>query len=110
MDLDDIFDQGHKRRNQNYDHDYRHDDDYRRENEYKSHSSHTKQNDLKLEFLNKLQSNPKLKMMLLSIAGILVLIAIGVIILLFPVILKLFGFVSENGIEGFLNTIWKGTK
>jgi len=110
MDLDDIFDQGHKRRNQNYDHDYRHDDNYRHENEYKSHPTHEKQNDLKLEFLNQLRNNPKLKMLLISIVGILIFIAIGAIILLFPLILKLFGFVSENGIEGFLNTIWKGSK
>jgi type IV secretory pathway component VirB8 len=110
MDLDDIFDQGHKRRNQNYDHDYRHYDNYRHENEYKSHPSHEKQNDLKLEFLNQLRNNPKLKILLISIAGILIFIAIGAIILLFPLIIKLFGFVSENGIEGFLNTIWKGSK
>jgi len=49
-------------------------------------------------------------MLLISIVGILIFIAIGAIILLFPLILKLFGFVSENGIEGFLNSIWKGSK
>jgi len=110
MDLDDIFDQGHKRRNQSYDHNYRHEDNYQHEHEYKSSHSYDKQNDIKLMMLDKLRNNPKLKMLLIVCAIIFIVIAVGIVVLLFPFILKTLGFVSENGVEGVLNTVWKGTK
>jgi len=40
----------------------------------------------------------------------LIIIAVALLFLLFPVIFKLVGYVGENGVEGSLNTIWKGTK
>ena len=110
MDLDDIFENDQKRKNQSYDHNYRHDDEYRHENEYKSSHSYEKQEDIKRLLLEKLRNNPNLKMLLIFGSIVLLIIVLGLIILLLPLILKLFGFVTENGIEGFLNTIWKGTK
>jgi len=116
MDLDDIFENGHKRKNQNYDHNYRHDDDYRHENQYrhesqyKSSHSNERQEDIKRMLLEKLRNNPNLKMVLIFGSIVLIIIILGLVILFLPVLLKLFGFVTENGIEGFLNTIWKGTK
>ena len=110
MDLDDIFENDQKRKHQSYDHNYRHDDEYRHENEYKSSHSYEKQEDIKRLLLEKLRNNPNLKMLLIFGSIVLLIIVLGLIILLLPLILKLFGFVTENGIEGFLNTIWKGTK
>jgi len=110
MDLDDIFENDQKRKHQNYDRNYRHEDDYRHENEYNSSHSQEKREDIKQLLLEKLRNNPDLKKILIFGSIVLFIIVLGLIILLLPLILKLFGFVTENGIEGFLNTIWKGTK
>jgi len=122
MDLDDIFEQKHRSRNQHYDHNYRHEDDYghqnnyshenehRHGNEHNSSHSYDKQNDLKIMMMEKLRNNPSLKKLLIIGSIFLIIIAVALLFLLFPVILKLVGYVGENGVEGFLNTIWKGTK
>lgn len=124
MDFDDIFEQKHRSRNQHYDHNYRHEDEdehghqnsyrheneHRHENEQRSSHSYDKQNDLKLMLLDKLRDNPKLKMLLITGSIVLIILAVGLLFLFLPVILKLVGYVGENGVEGFLNTIWKGTK
>ena len=122
MDFDDIFEQKHRSRNQHYDHNYRHEDEHghqnsyrhenehRHENEQRSSHSYDKQNDLKLMLLDKLRNNPKLKMLLITGSIVLIILAVGLLFLFLPVILKLVGYVGENGVEGFLNTIWKGTK
>ena len=122
MDLDDIFEQKHNSRNQHYDHNYRHEDDYghqnnyshenehRHGNEHNSSHSYDKQNDLKIMMMEKLRNNPSLKKLLIIGSIFLIIIAVALLFLLFPVILKLVGYVGENGVEGFLNTIWKGTK
>jgi hypothetical protein len=65
------------------------------------------ENNMQTMLLSKLRDNPKLKGYLVA-AG---LIAIAIIvILLFPSIQKLFGFISENGIQGLIDSIWKGNK
>jgi len=122
MDLDDIFEQKHRSRNQHYDHNYRHEDDYghqnnyshenehRHGNEHNSSHSYDKQNDLKIMMMEKLRNNPSLKKLLIIGSIFLIIIAVALLFLLFPVILKLVGYVGENGVEGFLNTIWKGSK
>ena len=110
MELDDIFEQGHKRRHQGYDHHYKHEDDNRHDNEYRTASLHGNQNDSISILFERLKSNPKLKRWLIFCSVAIIVIVIGLIILLFPFILKIFGFVSEQGLEGLINTIWKGTK
>jgi len=110
MDLDDIFEQKHKSRNQHYDHNYRHEDDYGHENGHNSSHSFEKQIDLKSMMMEKLRNNPSLKKLLIIGSIVLIIIAVTLLFLLFPIILKLVGYVGENGVEGFLNTIWKGTK
>jgi len=116
MGFEEFFDQDSRRgRQRNEDH-YRQDDPYRsedhnRQNEY-SESSHafTPQNDMKQQFLNKLRDNPQLKMLLIAGAVIVVIIIVVAAIFLIPLILKIFGYVGDNGIQGVINTIWKGTK
>jgi len=110
MELDDIFEQGHKRRHQGYDHHYKHEDDNRHENEYRTTSIHGKQNDNISIIFDRLKSNPKIKMVFIFCCVAIIVIVIGLIILLFPFILKIFGIVSEHGLEGLINTIWKGNK
>jgi len=110
MNLDDIFEQGHERRHPNYDHNYRLEDDNRHENEHKTAYLHSKQNDNISILFERLKNNPKIKRTLIFCSVAIIIIVIGLIILLFPFILRVFGFVSEQGLEGLINTIWKGTK
>jgi competence protein ComGC len=61
-------------------------------------------------FLGKLRNNPKLKALL--IIAVIVILAIAVILLIFmlPLLMKFMRFISENGIQGIIDIIWKGTK
>ncbi|MEI6752811.1 MAG: hypothetical protein WCK78_06560 [Paludibacter sp.] len=124
MGLDDFFDQGHKRHHYGNDHDYRQHDDHKQP--YDHHDEHqpvigytdkdrptygyNQHNDIQKQILEKLKNNPGLKKMLIVGAIIVLVIILLLVILLFPVILKLLGFVTENGVQGVLDTIWKGTK
>ena len=116
MGFEEFFDQDSRRDRQREENHYRQDDHYRnddhnRQNEY-SQSSHSyePQNDMKQQLLNKLRDNPQLKTLLI-VGAIIVLISIVIAaIFLIPLILKLFGYVGDNGIEGVLNSIWKGSK
>jgi len=110
MDFDDIFEQKHKSRNQHYDHNYRHEDDYGHENGHNSSHSYDKQIDLKSMMMEKLRNNPSFRKLVITGSIVLIIIAVALLFILFPVILKLVGYVGENGVEGFLNAIWKGTK
>jgi hypothetical protein len=116
MGLEEFFDQDSRRGRQNNENHYRQDDPYRnddhyRQNEY-SQSSHSyePQNDMKQQFLNKLRDNPQLKMLLIVGAIIVLIIIVVAAIFLIPLILKLLGFVGDNGVQGVINTIWKGAK
>jgi len=104
MGFDDFFEQGHKQHKYGNDHKYGH-DDY-----HYSSSSHNNHSDIKYQLLNKLKNNPKLRVLLIVAAIIVLLIIIVVAILLIPLLMKLFHFVSQNGIQGLIDVIWKGTK
>ncbi len=83
---------------------------FENDNNQQPQSSYNDLEGLKRQILNKLQVNPQLKGWI--IAGVIVLLVILVlaIILLMPLILRLIGFVTTNGVQGVLDTIWKGTK
>jgi hypothetical protein len=124
MGLDDFFEQGHKRHQYGHDHDYGHHDDHKQSyghhdehqpvfghnDEHRSSYGHGQQNEIQKQILEKLQNNPGLKKTLIVGAIIVLVIVLLLVILLFPVILKLLGFVTENGVQGILDTLWKGTK
>lgn len=104
MGFDDFFDGDHKHNKHGFDNHHRHD------KHYQSSDYSTKDSDLKYILLNKLQSNPKLKVMLISTAIIVIIILVIMLIFLMPVIIKLLDFISQNGIQGVIENIWKGTK
>lgn len=104
MGFDDFFEHGHKHHKHGNDHNYRHDDYQYSSNSHNTHS------DIKYQLLDKLKSNPKLRALLIIAAIIVLLIIIVVIILLIPLLMKLLHFVSQNGIQGLIDIIWKGTK
>ena len=112
MGFDDFFEQGHKRHKYGNDHNYEHHDENHDGYRDEHHSSHSynQHNDVQKQIFEKLQNNPNLKKTVL-VAGIIILvIVLLLVILLFPIIMKLLGFVTENGVQGLLDTVWKGTK
>jgi len=104
MGFDDLFEQGHKH------HKYEHDQHYGYDDYHQSSHSYNKHYDIKQLLLTKLSNNPKLKAFLIFAAIIVIVVVVIGVILLFPLLMKLFSYISENGIEGLINTIWKGTK
>jgi uncharacterized protein YqhQ len=105
MELDDFFGQGRNQQRQGYGQPSGRDED-----ENQSSSAFYQQNDMKEQLLNKFRSNPKLKMILVFAAILIIVAVVAVVILLFPLLLKLFSYISENGIQGVLDKLWKGTK
>lgn len=102
MGFDDLFEQGHNHQKHGHDHHHGYVNDYQTSH-YNSH------NDIKQLFLSKLQNNPQLKFLLIIAAIIIIVVVIIVAILLIPLLMKLLNFVSQNGIQGLLDVIWKGT-
>jgi len=104
MIFNDLFEQDNKR------HKHGHDQYYG--NDFLFHHSHTNNHhsDFKQVILQKLQNNPKFKSLLIFAAIILIAVVITITILLFPLLVKLVNFISENGIQGIINAIWKGNK
>lgn len=100
MGFDELFEQHSKHNKHNAHHQYR--------NEYDSH--HNYKHDNIKQLIEKLRNNPKLKTLLIIIALALVCILILIVIVLFPLIMKLLQFITENGIQGIIDTIWNGTK
>jgi len=103
MELDELFGQKRSQQQQEYRQSY---------NRYSDLTSRPfyQQNDIKEQLLNKLRSNPKLKTLLLITVIVIITVIVLIVILLFPILLKLLSFISENGIQGIIDTIWKGTK
>jgi hypothetical protein len=65
---------------------------------------------LKLEFLEKIKNNPKLKALVIIALAAVAILAVIATILLFPLLSKLLAYISENGIQGAMDAIWKGSK
>ena len=104
MGFDDLFEQDHNHRNAGNRIHHEHDDYYSKS---RSHSQH---NDVLKLLLYKLQSNPKLKALLIIVAIIILGVVVFGVILFFPFILRLFSFLSEHGIQGVIDAVWKGSK
>ena len=113
MDFDDLFE--NKRRNHS---NYREqsNNDYAKYSN-NSHHSYTDYGDHHrlLNIMQTIRSNKKLKLFFL-VTGILILIAsVVVIIVLLPLIARLFNYILQNGLQGvyneitgFIEKIWKG--
>jgi hypothetical protein len=112
MELDDLFGQGRNQQRQGYGQRYGRDvedDDDHRSQSF-NQNSYNQLYENKLKVINSIANNPKVKLMLILAAIIIIAIVVFVIILLFPLIIKLFNYIVENGLQGILDTIWKGTK
>lgn len=107
MGIEDLFGNGRNQQRFGYDQHYEHEDQGDQSN---MNRPINQQFEEKLKTINSIIVNPKFRLMLIIAAIVIVAIVILLIILLFPLILKLFKYLNENGIQGILDTIWKGTK
>jgi hypothetical protein len=104
MNLDELFNQN------NRSHGYGHEHHYEKRYNYPSHHSDNQHGYLKQQLINKLQLNPKLKMLLMVAAILILVVVVATIIILYPILMKLIGYVGENGIQGLINVVWSGSK
>ena len=104
MEFDDFFENDRNHRKHRHDQQYEH-------NVYSQRShSHSQHNEMLPQLLSKLQDNPKLKSLLIIVAFVVLIVVVFAIILLFPFILRLISFISENGVQGIIDAVWKGSK
>ncbi|MEI6900089.1 MAG: hypothetical protein WCL00_09435 [Bacteroidota bacterium] len=66
--------------------------------------------DLKQMLITKFRENPKLKGFFIIALFASLTIVTALVILLFPLILKLLQYISANGLQGVFETIFKGLK
>lgn len=104
MGFDDFFEHGRKHHSHGYNHHHEHDDYYQPSHSYKQHS------DIKYQLLSRLKENPNLKKLVIFGAIFFLFIILIVVVLLLPLLLKLFEYISQNGIQGLIESIWKGSK
>lgn len=91
---------------------------YRDDYDYNSYSDHRpNRSEMGLNILKKILNNRKLKTVLIIAVSLLLIIIIGLIVLLFPFLVKIFNYISENGVQGLvelvteiINKIWTGSK
>lgn len=114
MGFENFFDDD-RRNNENYrDNRYNNDNRYRR-NSYPSDQEENEQLNISA-ILEKIKSNKKLRLLAIVAIILILVIVIALIVILFPLILKLFNYISQNGLQGlvdsitgFLDKIMKGT-
>lgn len=90
---------------------------YRNEYDYHTYSQNRPYgSEMGLNIFKKILNNRKLKTILIIMVSLLLVIIIGLIVLLFPFLAKIFNYISENGVQGlveivteFINKIWTGS-
>ncbi len=91
--------------------------DSHRDNQYSHHSDYENRDFSKyLAIFNKIKRNKKIRNLLIIGVIIFLFLLTGLFIILFPQFIRLFNFISENGLQGvvtsvtdFLNKIIKGS-
>ncbi len=120
MGFDDFFEDKRSHhgnyREQSYHNNYDNHDEHRCSHDsypaYHGHQAHQKW----VAILDRIRSNKKLKIMVIVAGSVLLLITFAIIAALLPVIIKLFNYISQNGLQGvtdgvtgFLDKLWKGS-
>lgn len=114
MGFDDIFENKHGHYGNNRP--YRNHDDNKFESDYYPSYSGYREHTKWLGIIKKILSNRKLKILVILAGTVFLVIAIVLIVLLVPVIIKLYNYILQNGLQGlfngisdFLDKIWKGS-
>jgi hypothetical protein len=92
------------------DHGYRNDYPYNQgTNFFPSHSNHSRP-DMKRMIMDKLSNNPQMKSLLIIAAVVIIVVLIILAIIVVPLLFKFVSYIGDQGIKGFLDAIWKGSK
>ncbi len=120
MGFDDIFENRNKHHG-NYRGHQNHDDNrYHDGHGYSQHAQHAypryNDHDKWLTILSKVRSNKKLQLIVVLAVVMILVIAIGLVVALFPLIIKLVNYISQTGLQGvfdsvtaFIDKLWKGS-
>lgn len=114
MEFDDFF--GNKQQDRRFYHDNGYKDNPRQTQNFRYPDQRHNSN-FRLEyFLEKLKTNRKLKGLVIVAFLVLLAIAIALIAIFLPLIIKFFNYISQNGVQGildsvtgFLDKLWKGS-
>jgi hypothetical protein len=114
MDFDEIFDNKHRRTGYQGGHSYNQNGRYMHD---ERHSGHGDSGNMRwVAVLDRIRSNKKLKVMVVMTGFLLLAIAAVVVIALFPLIVQLVNYISQNGLQGvygeitsFVDKLWKGS-
>lgn len=87
MDLEDLFANKNKQQKHHYKQKY----NYNNERQFNW-----------LNIFNKIKTNKKLRNIIIIAIALILIFVIGLIIILFPYIIKIFNFISENGVSGLI--------
>jgi hypothetical protein len=104
MDFEDLFENKNRHQGNYRNHDY-HDDDGHTRHSYHEQNDHQKW----LNIWEKIRNNKKLKLLILLAVILILGFIIGVIVILWPIAVKLFNILSQHGLQGILDLIWKGS-
>ncbi|MDO9261544.1 MAG: hypothetical protein Q7U08_06355 [Flavobacteriaceae bacterium] len=99
------------------------DDFYQPKKKYRKHDSRYSNDNYSynkniwwISIAKKILNNPKLRIFIIVVILLFIILLITLISLLFPLITKIYDYISTHGIEGavsyitdFLNKIWKGS-
>ena len=123
MEFDDFFENKRKHHGNYREHGYNNDHDdhdnhennrYSHQQQYPTHANESHQQ--LFTILNKIRNDKKLKLIVVMVVIVLLIIAVALIVALLPLIIKLFNYISQNGIQsifdaitGFLDKLWKGS-
>lgn len=130
MDIDNFFEKDHHKYNHhNHNRDHQHNSDEHHDHDrheprnwkrktgynqngdpHKSRYDHHYAFDLQRQFLEKIRNNPKLKGLLIIFVIAVLGLVVLTLFLLWPLLLSILQFVSENGIQGVIDKIWSGSK
>ena len=120
MGYDDFFEDKRKHHGNYREHEYYddHDDhDYNRYSHEQHYPTQGSYGHLKLlTILDNIRSNKKLRLLVVIAGSVVLIIAIVLFVALLPLIIRLFNYISQNGLQsifygitGFLEKLWKGS-
>ena len=114
MELDDFF--GNKQQDRRFDLNHRNQDNSSQAQNFRHPYQRPDTNYKWVHFLECLKKDRKLKGLVVVALLIVLAIVIALIAILLPLILKLFNYISQNGVQGimdhvtgFLDKLWKGS-
>ncbi|NEW79804.1 MAG: hypothetical protein GZ086_10360 [Gelidibacter sp.] len=87
MDLEDLFANKNKQQKYHYKQKY----NYNNERQFNW-----------LNIFNKIKTNKKLRNIIIIAIALILIFVIGLIIILFPYIIKIFNYIAENGVSGLI--------